>query len=233
MGDTSPLLTFITKIDFGNLLMTIKNIHYAIDVAGTHGDRLADESASDSVRLTPQRDLSQYIHLPHRIAGSIFHPRQCLGIQTDCGSITRSRHLHPQGLVRTLMIVNRTELVEHFLDLRKVAEATRPQDLGPERTMKTLFLAWVRGMRRPAMNQRDPQPHQPCAQFRPLALLAAAPPRRAVVRQQGTRHAVTLEGRNQRRLDRGIPLVAAGLEREIKAAVVVQHRQRMTASGVG
>src|SRR5579872_4503791 len=110
MGDTSPLSTFTTKIDLCNSLMTVENAQLAIDLAGTYGYVLAGKGTAHFVRPALQRDLAGFVYLPNCVSWPVLHGWQHRRIRSLRCTISRSRYVHLQRFVRTLMIVDRPEL---------------------------------------------------------------------------------------------------------------------------
>jgi len=129
--------------------------------------------------------------------------------------------------VRPLGVVHLTPRIERLLRIDQVAEAAVAQDLGRQRTMETLVLPLRLRMIRTAVDDRDPQSHQPRRQTRPR-LIGHVTPRRSVVHQHPPGQTRMPEHLDQFALHHFCPFVVAGPQPDRVARVIVQHRQRMT-----
>src|SRR6476660_206224 len=97
--------------------------------------------------------------------------------------------------------------------------------------MKTLLFALSLRMARSTVTNPNAQPQQPDRQ-RSVGVLAVTAPGRPVIQQHPLRQSVTAKGFRQSLLNRVPPLIAAPLQTDRIAGMIVQHRQRVTAGSI-
>src|SRR5712692_5906105 len=223
-------LRFI-QVDRDDLMASEMDVVDSIRCGRSQGDLITAECFTHLKLAVAKRDFTVRLHFANLIDSSILQRRQLLGERSVADLITTRRHGHTQSFMRSLVIVTMTPLIKTALHAFKVAKASVCQQLDFQSPMKALILALGLRMIRPTVTDGNSQPQQPNRQRRMLVLTITSP-RRAVVHQHPLRQTITAKSGGQSVFYRGGLLIAAGLQAQRIARVIVEHSQRMTALAV-
>src|SRR5579885_1450342 len=226
MAPSSAALLRVAQIEAGDLAGPEEDPIMAIAREGAHGDAFALEGVGHAPELPVEADIAL-----GRADGAQHVSRLVLGLGQPAwhGSRARAvaagRDLEAEGLVRALVIVDRAPAIEGGLPRGEAAEHPHRQHLGLEGPVEALVLAPGLGMIGPAVQDIDTELEQPHAEPGPTLRRVAPGP--AIVDQDRIRQAVAPKGSLDMAARRRALLVAAGLQAERIARVIVDHRQRM------
>src|SRR5258705_12031439 len=81
------------------------------------GHRIASKSLADAKHLVLERDFAVLLDLSHDVPRAIFDRGQQLWKRASADLIATGRHLHPQGLVGALVIIDGTPSIKAGLNL--------------------------------------------------------------------------------------------------------------------
>jgi len=129
------------------------------------------------------------------------------------------------------MVIDRAPLIQALLHSTQIGKDRAIENLGFQRAMETLFFALSLRMARPTVTNPNAQLQQPDRQ-RSVGMLAVTAPGRAVIQQHPLRQSVTAKGFRQSLLNRVPPLIAAPLQADGIAGMIIQHRQGVTAGSI-
>ena len=208
-------------------LMAEVNVHHAIDIGVSQGDRVPVERPADHNVTVAVTDLTVMLDLSDEGPRAIVERAQLLREGSAAATITRGRDLQPERVVRPLVVVDLPPVVEALLAVRQVPKGLPDEHLVLEGSVEALVLAQRLRMIGPAVAHRHPQTDQPSRKARVERPLMT--PGRPVVHDQGLGQPVASEDLGEGRLDRRGPLVRAGLQAHGEPRVIVEHGQRVTA----
>ena len=233
-GRSSPKSSIwvrISQIDARNGMSGKEYLPETIVSRWSQRYQVAAESLANPEDSVAKPDPTVPLNLAHHVAPSIFQRRQGLGKMPSADLVTTGGHRHGQRLVRPQMVIDRAPLVQALLQGSQIGKGRPIEDLGFQRAMETLLFALGLRMVRPAVTNPNAQPQQPDRQ-RSVGMLAITAPGRAVIQQHPLRQSITAKGFGQPLLNRVPPLIAAPLQTDGIAGMIVQHRQRVTAGAI-
>src|SRR5439155_11281685 len=219
------------QVDGLDLMASEMDVVDSIFSSRSQGDRITTKCFAHLKLAVAKRDFAIRLHFANLIDSSVLQRRQLLRERSVAHLITTRRHGHPQSFMRSLVIVTMTPPIKTALHACKVAKASVCQQLDFQSPMEALVLALGLGMVRPTVTDSDAQPQQPNRQGRMLVLTITSPGR-TVVHQHPLRQTITAKSGGQSFFYRGGLLIAAGLQTQRIARVIVEHSQRMTAFAV-
>src|SRR5262245_3830154 len=227
-ADHAPIFRFRTLIDFSQTVLAEPHFPYSVPHRRTHSHTFAPERLADLPFLSLEREPSRALHFSDDVGRAELQLRQLLRKRTPAHFVATPGHRQVQSLMRSLVVVDPTPLIESGLALRQIAKHPPLQYLGHQRPMKPLLLPLRLRMIRPAVQNLHPQPQQPHRQWCP-GTLAIVSPRRAVVHQHRLRQTVAPKRLSQLLLNRFPLFIPAGLQHQRIARVIIQHCQRVAA----
>src|SRR5512136_2565597 len=186
------------------------NIHHAIDVGISQGNRVSVESPADHEVAVPVADLAVMLHFTDEGPRTVLDGPQLFRKGAAAGAVARSRGLQLQRLVGAYQIVKGPPVVEAMLAMIQIPEGLTDQHFVLQGSMKALVLTQCLGMVWTAVAHRDAQADQPGRKARVERALMA--PGWSVVHDHGLGQSVTPEDLAESRLHRFGLLVSAGLQ---------------------
>src|SRR5438105_11423795 len=174
-----------------------------------------------------ERDLAIDLHFTHLVGGPVFQRRQLLRKRSRARLIAARRHGHRQSFVRPDVIVAVAPLIKTNLHALEVGKDSLGQDFNFQAAMKAFVFALSLRMIRPTVTNGNAQAQKPNCQRRVL-VLAIASPGRTIVHQHPLRQAIKAKSGGKLRLYGAGLLIAASLQAQRIARVIVEHGQRMT-----
>src|ERR1700722_4726890 len=218
-----------SQINGADLLFAEEDMEVAVGLGRTQCHGLSAERLANTPRPIFETDEAVAVDLAQDVARPIDDLAQRLWKRACARPIATGRRIQVERFVRTLEVVDRPPSVEGRLAGAKVGKALSIQNFLLQRTVKAFVLALGLGMKGAGMANPDPQPHQPHRQQR-MAPSVGIAPGRTVVRQHRERQSVAAKNRRQTLAHRLLLLVRASLKLQRKPGVIVDRRQRMTAT---
>jgi hypothetical protein len=166
------------------------------------------------------------LHSHDLVIRAIFDRRQDLGEGPRARAIAGDGRLHLQRLMGALVVIDLAPAVESRLGMGQILEAPAVKHFSLERAVETFFLAIGLRVIGTAMAEADPQADQPQPEFSYLPGLARRSPRRPVVEIHANRQTIAAESGFQMLADGRRAGVAASLQHQVVARMVVEHGQR-------
>src|SRR5579862_4882963 len=235
MGNTS-VRTWVTHLapvaallqaDGIDSMMSQVDVVTAVD-SGTRpeGDGQVRQCARNLEALRLEAHLAIDAHPNYRVAVAVLDRRQTFRIRSRACSIARDRRDHAQRLMGSLVVVHAAPRIKGLLGAVQIPEMPPREQFSFERSMKP-FVFPV-GLRVPWPTARDPdsQEDQPDCQLGQLSRSRWAAPWRTVVRNDAQRQSISAKHRAQVLAHHPRGCAATCIEREIKARVIVKHRER-------
>jgi len=198
--------------------------------AGADRDVVPMECAGNFEFAVSKAQFAIPFHPYDLIIRAILDRRQDLREGAWAGTIAGDWRLHLQSLMGPLMVIDLAPALEGRLGMRQMLETFAIEDFSLQRAMETLLLAVGLRVIGTAMAEADSQTDQPQSQFSHLPGVAWRTPRRPVIEVHPNRQAVAAEGGFQMFAHGLRPRVAAGLQNEVVAGMVVEYGQRRAAS---
>jgi len=216
------------EIDAAEALVTEEDLVEAVGGGRAHGHGLSGEAMAEIVGAVAPGDFAFAFDEADDVVGTVLDRREDLGPGARAGRVAGGGRGHVEGVVWTLLVVDRPPLIEDLLAVGQITQIVAAQDLGLERAMKALFLALGLGMIGSAVEDADAQPDQPDGQRGPLA--AATAPGRGVVAEQVLGQAVALKETLQVGAHGGGVFPTTGAQPEQVTGMIIEDGQRMAAA---
>src|SRR5579863_6997379 len=211
--DHPPILRFRTLIDFSQALPTEPHLPHAVLHGRPHAHALSPERLADLPFLSPEREPARLLHSPNHVCRTELQLRQLFRERPPARLVSAPRNCQVQGLMRTLVVVDDSPLIEPNLALSQITEHTPLQHLCHQPSMKPLFLPLRLRMLRTPVTHSHSQPQQPHRQWCPRTL-SIVPPRRSVVHQHGLRQPIPPKRLLQSSFNRLPLFIPAGLQHQ-------------------
>src|SRR5450432_2527670 len=135
-------LRCIAQIEAGDLAGPEEDPVLAVVLERPHGDAFALEGIRHAPELAVEADIALGLaDDPHDFARLVFGLGQRAGQRSWARAVAAGRDRQAEGLVRTLVIVDRAPAIERGLHLGKAAQQLHRQHLGLQGAVKALVLA--------------------------------------------------------------------------------------------
>lgn len=216
----------------GDVLVAEEDIEDAIDGRGTQSDGMPGEGGADLVAAALEPDLASELNLSDQFALGVLDVRKSLGEASRGRSIARGGNIQVQSVVRALEVVDVAPVIEGVLRVGEVGEGTTSKQLVAEGAMEAFVFALSLRVVGTGVRDVDAQPDEPCGEGSEVVITLAAPGR-AIVHGDALGQTLGPEDRRKPLLDGLGTLIAARLESQSEAGVIVEDGERMTAGCIG
>ena len=112
----------VVEVDPAQALVAEEDGVEAIGGAGTQGDRLPAQALTDVIGAVAPGDIAFGFDRTHLVAGSVLDCGQERGQRPRAGHVATGRCVQSQRVVRTLMVVDRSPMIEGLLAMGQVAQ---------------------------------------------------------------------------------------------------------------
>src|SRR4029077_20752479 len=217
-------------VDLRDALSTEEDLPESVLIGWPQGDGMSREGLWQLDVVPLEGDPSLLLDFAYQVVGGVGDRRQMLGHGARTRLIAAGRGFPGEACVVTHVVVDVALALEGALTFLDVAEGSLAQHFGFEAGMEALVLAHGLGKVGPAVADGDAQTDEPDTQ-RVIGMLGPIALGRAVVGDDLARQPEALEGFVQMTAHSLRSLVGAGRQAEREAGVIVEHGQRMAASG--
>lgn len=198
---------------------------------GAKRDAVGYQCAADEVKAVSESDFAFAFDGAGDFGGLVFDGRVFASEASWTDAIAGCGHIHPEGLMGSVMVVIETEGIEALLREGEGWPVVAAEQLVVEGAVEALVLALGLGVQGASVDDLDTLAQEPEPEGTHLGVRRA--PGRAVVAEDLAWQAVKLEGAQQVLAHAEACFVGTGSQADQEARVVVKDGERMAAPARG